>query len=190
MEAQGDSARRRSYSILGLQPGASLPEIRRRYRFLAQRWHPDRHAGDARNLSEAGLEMRRVNEAYRVVVEGLAASATAGRPARSAAGRMSPEELDELARTIGSDGPVDWLLGKLGWVGSAVEGVLGVLVAIWLAVSVVRAFWRRDYTVFREHPEIVVLLVLLGILAARELSVRARLRRSVSPSRSHAAPPR
>lgn len=124
--------------------------------------------------------MRRINDAYQVIVEGLTTSSAAPRQAGSTSRRMSPEEIDVLANAIGSDGPVDWFLGAIGWVGNAIEGVVGVLVAIWLAVRVALGLWRRDFTVFREHPELVLLLLSLVFLAARELWLRSRISRGTS----------
>lgn len=119
--------------------------------------------------------MRRVNEAYETIVERLATTGAPSVQDRSARRRMSPEEVDAWAKAIGSDGPVDWFLGTIGWVGTTIEGVVGVLCAVWLAVRVALGIWRHDFTVFREHPELMLLLLLLVVLAARELWVRARV---------------
>src|SRR5438105_9702418 len=54
----------KSYLVLGVTPGASPEEIKRAYRALARRWHPDRVQGDdaARRLAESKL--REINRAY------------------------------------------------------------------------------------------------------------------------------
>lgn len=43
------------YSILGVPPNASAAQIKQRYRFLAQAYHPDKFASDAhkRDAEEA-----------------------------------------------------------------------------------------------------------------------------------------
>ena len=48
------------YSVLGLTPGASLEEVKRAYRQLAKKYHPDLHPGDA----EAARKMQQINAAY------------------------------------------------------------------------------------------------------------------------------
>jgi hypothetical protein len=54
------------YQILGISPTSDLDEIRRRYRFLAKAYHPDRFTDPQRKL-EAEKEMQRINEAYSVL---------------------------------------------------------------------------------------------------------------------------
>ena len=48
------------YKVLGVSPGASDEEIKRAYRALAKKYHPDRNPGDA----EAAKKMQQVNAAY------------------------------------------------------------------------------------------------------------------------------
>lgn len=48
------------YKILGLSPGASDEEVKRAYRALAKKYHPDRNPGD----KEAARKMQEVNAAY------------------------------------------------------------------------------------------------------------------------------
>jgi molecular chaperone DnaJ len=56
-------SRRDYYDILGLRKGASLDDIKRRFRKLAFRYHPDRNAGDA--IAEEMFKL--VAEAYHVL---------------------------------------------------------------------------------------------------------------------------
>lgn len=48
------------YKILGVSPDATDEEIKKAYRTLAKKYHPDRNPGDA----EAARKMQQVNDAY------------------------------------------------------------------------------------------------------------------------------
>ncbi len=48
------------YKVLGLKPGASDEEVKRAYRALAKKYHPDLNPGD----QEAARKMQEVNDAY------------------------------------------------------------------------------------------------------------------------------
>ncbi len=48
------------YKVLGISPNASDEEIKRAYRALAKKYHPDRNPGDA----EAARKMQQINAAY------------------------------------------------------------------------------------------------------------------------------
>ncbi|MBR3979078.1 MAG: J domain-containing protein [Oscillospiraceae bacterium] len=48
------------YQVLGISPGASDAEIKKAYRRLAMKYHPDRNPGDA----EAARKMQEINAAY------------------------------------------------------------------------------------------------------------------------------
>ena len=50
----------RALDVMGLEPGASWEEVRRRYKELAKRLHPDRTGGDRRSEER----LKRVNRAY------------------------------------------------------------------------------------------------------------------------------
>lgn len=55
------------YAVLGVSAEASEDEIRRRYRFLALAFHPDRHQRNAEHRHLAEQQIKHINEAYRVL---------------------------------------------------------------------------------------------------------------------------
>ena len=54
----------RWYRTLELEPGAPLEEIRRAYRTLVKRYHPDRYANDPAKYAAANEVVQRVTAAY------------------------------------------------------------------------------------------------------------------------------
>ena len=54
----------RAYKILGLQPGASIDEIKNTYKKLVRKWHPDLYVDKPQMQQKAEKNMRLVNEAY------------------------------------------------------------------------------------------------------------------------------
>jgi DnaJ-domain-containing protein 1 len=61
------------YANLELEPGASAEEVRRAYRALMQRYHPDRHRGDPARLEAATKLARSLTEAYEALIVHLEA---------------------------------------------------------------------------------------------------------------------
>jgi len=59
------------YEILGLRPGASLTEIKKAYRSLAFKYHPDLNKNDPR----AGQKFQQINTAYVILRQSLESSA-------------------------------------------------------------------------------------------------------------------
>ena len=51
------------YEVLGLSKGASDDEIKRAFRKLAMKYHPDRNSGD----KEAEEKFKEINEAYGIL---------------------------------------------------------------------------------------------------------------------------
>ena len=54
------------YKVLGVSPDASDEEVKRAYRALAKKYHPDRNPGDA----AAAQKMREINAAYDAITLG------------------------------------------------------------------------------------------------------------------------
>lgn len=85
------------FSVLGVDPGVSEPDLTAAYRRLAKRWHPDAAGGDA-------ARMRAVNDAYE----------QARRELRRAARRRATEPTVHRRPPPGSWLP-DALRRRLGW---------------------------------------------------------------------------
>jgi hypothetical protein len=174
----------RAYAVLGLKAGTSFGEVRRRYRALARRWHPDRHADDAQNLNEATERMRRYNAAYRTLERRLGKSsqrAADHRPAAPTPGRpLTREELDAMVESIGPDGPVDWMLDGIGWVGGTFRGVLAVIGFIVLAVRLVRMMAAGDFLGILNDPGLATVLLLLVAALVILVLQETRKRREVA----------
>ena len=52
------------YATLGVQPDATLDEIKRAYRRAAMKWHPDRNPG---REAEAYAAFQEIREAYAIL---------------------------------------------------------------------------------------------------------------------------
>jgi DnaJ-class molecular chaperone len=61
LSAARPAAAGRLYSILGVQPKSTLPEIKRAYRKLALKLHPDKNPS---NKEECEKKIKEINEAY------------------------------------------------------------------------------------------------------------------------------
>ena len=62
------------YRTLGLTPSASELEIKQAWRDLARIWHPDRFSHDPRLQARAVEELKKINEAYEVLIKRGAAA--------------------------------------------------------------------------------------------------------------------
>ncbi len=55
------------YDVLGVSPTADDFVIKAAYKALAQRYHPDKFHGNAKDAADAQVKMRQLNEAYQVL---------------------------------------------------------------------------------------------------------------------------
>lgn len=53
-----------SYEILGLKPGTSLNEVKKAYRNLVKKWHPDVFFDKPQLQQKAYTKIQQINEAY------------------------------------------------------------------------------------------------------------------------------
>lgn len=57
------------YEVLGVPRGAGIEEVKKRYRELASKYHPDKYTGN--ELADLAQEkMKAINEAYDAIVRG------------------------------------------------------------------------------------------------------------------------
>ncbi len=114
---------RRAWAVFGLSPGAGIGAVRKRYRLLAKRWHPDRFVGDVGAQAEAGVEMRRLNAAYRRLLDACRddeVRVNGGFPAGGspvAAGlrgrRLTREQIDAMVAAIGPPSWIEWVVESI-----------------------------------------------------------------------------
>ena len=86
------------YEVLGVPHGASEDEIKKAYRDLARKYHPDNYANNP--LADLAQEkMKEINEAYDLLTKGGGGSA-GGSTAGSAYSGGSAGEMSEIRRLI------------------------------------------------------------------------------------------
>jgi molecular chaperone DnaJ len=101
------------YRILGVKPTSTLEEVRRRYRLLARRHHPDHNPDDP----EAAARFRLIVAAFEAIQAARAQAKAKGRSRRNAANYRQPqftdqEQVFEEFFGISQDGaPLSWSPG-------------------------------------------------------------------------------
>ena len=58
-----------AYATLGLDRDASSSAVKRQYRALVRKWHPDRFTGDSQGIAEATMMLKTVNHAFSTILE-------------------------------------------------------------------------------------------------------------------------
>jgi hypothetical protein len=184
MSARVDDVRR-AYAVFGLRAGAPEGQVRRRYKALARRWHPDRHAREAGNQAEAASRMREINAAYHCLVGHLArhgprsvpigASLAAFQGGTSPSSGLSREELDSLVEAIGSDGPIDWLLDILSRIGGALRRALLAFVVMSCILRIAFQVSRGGAAAVFRDPTLFLVSALLALLLLREWTAHRKV---------------
>ncbi len=103
------------YEVLGVPHGASDEEIKRAYRDLARKYHPDNYANNP--LADLAQEkMKEINEAYDTLTKGGGSTSYGGSSyggsSQSSYGSSSSAELSEVRRLI-QTGQLDAAESKL-----------------------------------------------------------------------------
>lgn len=75
------------YKILGLDDRASAKELKKAYRGLVRKWHPDQFSRDPQRLNGAKEKLQEINEAYHALQRHIAepnksSPQSAGKPSR------------------------------------------------------------------------------------------------------------
>jgi hypothetical protein len=115
---------RKAYATLGLAPGASSRDARKRYKVLVKRWHPDRFTRDPQGQAEAARQMREINDAYQAIRSAEAPAPRtqdpeASQPDQAATPprgrRLSRAEIETLVTMLQNPSPVDMVREFLDW---------------------------------------------------------------------------
>src|SRR5512143_2943286 len=89
-------AKRDYYEVLGVAKNATEDEIKKAYRKLAMKHHPDRNQGDKANAKEAEEKFKEAKEAYEVLTDAAK---------RGAYDRFGHAGVDPSAGGFGRGGP-------------------------------------------------------------------------------------
>eukprot|EP00931_Biecheleriopsis_adriatica_P072943 TRINITY_DN47323_c0_g1_i1.p1 TRINITY_DN47323_c0_g1~~TRINITY_DN47323_c0_g1_i1.p1 ORF type:complete len:340 (+),score=90.47 TRINITY_DN47323_c0_g1_i1:43-1062(+) len=113
------SEREDPYQVLGVDRAVGAEDLKKAYRKLALKWHPDRNQD---NKAEAELQFKRINEAYSLLSDaerrarfdrmGFAAEAGFG----AAGGQRRPmteQEAQEIFRSMFGDKPVSQIVKEM-----------------------------------------------------------------------------
>lgn len=86
------------YTLLGLEPNASLDEVKAAFRRFARRYHPDRFGADRPEKLRRATEIyRRGSEAYQILIDPVARAAY-DRGLREGKLRLSSDDRDKALR--------------------------------------------------------------------------------------------
>ncbi len=138
---------RRAYAIFGLQPDVGLRQVRRRYRALVKRWHPDRYTTDIVGQKDASERMRQINVAYVTLVRFLQpdnkrlqfeSSLTSK---MSSADSLTQEEIDGMVHAIGFEGPMDRFLCGV----DTARGILWLVFVVGVVIRLVMLLVSGDF---------------------------------------------
>lgn len=55
------------YVVLNVDSAASLETVKQAYRQLAKAWHPDKYVGNPKLISQAEIEIKKINQAYSAI---------------------------------------------------------------------------------------------------------------------------
>ena len=151
---------RRCYDVLGLTPDASEDDIKRSFRRLALKLHPDKQVGSDEERATAEQRFKEVNEAYSVL------SDPARRKRYDTTGKMYDDDEED-------DGPVRGRSrrgGKGGGGGFDPSDVYNYI-SVDDLISLTFGTRRRRYSFLSEEPFLMLIIQLLPVLVLLFASV-------------------
>jgi curved DNA-binding protein CbpA len=117
----------KAYATVECAPGCTRRELKRQYKRLVRRWHPDQYSDDSIGQIEAAQRMREINRAYDLIQESLDRYHVPTRAAVSSRNtsdqdkrqgrRLSQAEIDAIAQAIGTVNPIYAVMKFLSWFG-------------------------------------------------------------------------
>lgn len=157
-------ALRNAYATLGLAPGSSARDVRRQFKKLVKRWHPDRFGSDPQGQSEAAQRMREINAAYELIQSADRAPAASTAPTRADPGVTHAEPRDRVSQTLGRSA-VEGIVRSIG-TESPVDVVFAFLAWSWplflaLLINPPRYQWLQDELAGRPHSSVAFWQLLL-----------------------------
>jgi hypothetical protein len=142
-----DATIRSAYAVLELSPPVSAADLKRQYRALAKRWHPDRHAADPALQAQASERMRAINDAFRVVAEAVerdvpvpSSPRVEWTPPRASSG-LSRSDIDAIVDAVNrSHTWTPWpAMSRERWL-----SVAAVMTYFFVAAVLVSGTWMRE----------------------------------------------
>jgi hypothetical protein len=117
-----------AYAVLECRPGCSRSQLKKQYKGLVSRWHPDRYAQDPVRHAEAEQRLREIIRAYDLLEESLRNRDMQSPPASDvrtmATNRtsgqgtwrpLSTSEIEAITQTIGTTSGVSKVIDFLSW---------------------------------------------------------------------------
>ncbi len=175
---------RRAYTVLGLAPATFPWTVKRRYRALVKRWHPDQFTGDPAAQAVAAQRMSEINGAYRTIKQAALGRLSPRRRAPPAPPPGPRPSAGVRSGTRGYSDVEDWFESVFWYLG-ALRNVIAGVFAFGCAVALVVALMERDLQTLRSNPQFVAVPLLAGLGAALYL-VERKAGRSGEGSRREA----
>jgi len=115
-----------AYELLGVPHSASTRVIKRAYRLMAKRWHPDLYPAGTPQQAEASRMMERINDAYGTIQHA---------PLRYAPQSTERTSRPEINIPVMSEREHSVAINQLGyWVRFACGSIFGILISAGIAL--------------------------------------------------------